>query len=60
MTDQELDAAYTAVCNALAEGGPDKAERFLAMLCLALLVRFDDADEVRSVIESVRRQALEP
>jgi hypothetical protein len=30
------------------------------MLCLALLVRFDDADEVRSVIESVRRQALEP
>jgi hypothetical protein len=59
MTDPELDLAYTAVCNALAEGGPQKAERLLAMLSLALMVRFDDAGEVMAVIESVRRRALE-
>jgi hypothetical protein len=60
MTDPDLDAAYTAVCHALAQAGPQHAERFLAMLCLSLLVRFDSADEVLPVIESVRARALEP
>jgi hypothetical protein len=60
MTDQDLDGAYTAVCNALADVGPQHAERFLSMLCLALLVRIESADEVLPVIESVRQRAREP
>ncbi|MBA2962760.1 MULTISPECIES: hypothetical protein [Ramlibacter] len=60
MTDQDLDLAYTAVCHALAEAGPQQAQRLLAMLCLALLVRFDRAEDVLPVIESVRQRAAEP
>jgi hypothetical protein len=60
MTDQDLDLAYTAVCNALAAAGPQRSERLLAMLCLALLVRIDCAEDVLPLIESVRQRALEP
>lgn len=54
MSEQELDVAYTALCRALGEVGPAQAERFLAMLSLALLVRCDGADEVLPLIESVK------
>ena len=54
MTEQELDVAYTAVCRALGEVGPEQAERFLAMLAMGLLVRLERADEVLPLIDSVR------
>ncbi|HZY18752.1 MAG TPA: hypothetical protein VFE82_09730 [Ramlibacter sp.] len=56
MNDQDLDLAYTAVCKALGEVGQPQAERFLAMLCMALLVRCERAEDVLPVIESVRRR----
>ena len=56
MTPEDLDTTYTALCNALAQAGPEQAERFLAMLCLALLVEFDDAGQVLPLIESVRQR----
>jgi hypothetical protein len=60
MTDAELDASYTAICHALSEVGEAQAQRFLAMLCLALLVRQDDAGEVLQLIEQVQVRAREP
>lgn len=59
MTEQDLDAAYTALCNGLAEAGEPRAQRFLAMLCMALLVEFDSAQEVLPLIESVRQRCLQ-
>ncbi|KQT09321.1 hypothetical protein [Ramlibacter sp. Leaf400] len=54
MTEQELDVAYTALCRALGEAGPANAERFLAMMCLGLMVRCEQPQEVLALIESVR------
>lgn len=54
MTEQELDVAYTALCRALGEVGPANAERFLAMMCLGLMVRSECAGDVLPLIESVR------
>ena len=54
MSEQELDVAYTALCRALGEVGAANAERFLAMVCLGLMVRCERADEVMALIESVR------
>ncbi|TFZ07165.1 hypothetical protein EZ313_11285 [Ramlibacter henchirensis] len=54
MNEQELDVAYTALCHALGDVGPAQAERFLAMLCMGLLVRCERTQEVLPLIESVR------
>lgn len=54
MTDEELDRAYTALCDAMAEAGEDQAQRFLAMLCLALMARLDRPDEVHALVEQVK------
>ena len=59
MTEQDLDLAYTALCRALGEVGPQQAERFLAMLAMALVVRCERADEVLPLIDSVR-ESLSP
>ena len=59
MTEQDLDLAYTALCRALGEVGPQQAERFLAMLTMALVVRCERADEVLPLIDSVR-ESLSP
>jgi len=56
MTDADLDNAYTAMCKALAEVGPDKAQLFLSMLCLALMARYERAGDVQSLIDNVRAQ----
>ena len=59
MNEQDLDIAYTAVCRALGEVGPAHAERFLAMLCLGLLVRSDDAQAVLALVESVKARCAD-
>lgn len=56
MTEQELDQTYTAICRALGDVGPQQAERFLAMLCMALVVRCEKADELLPLIDSLRHR----
>ena len=59
MKNEELDAAYTAVCNALADVGEPQAQRFLAMLCLGLLVRIERAEDVLPLIDQVRQRCTD-
>lgn len=59
MNDQDLDAAYTAICHALGEVGQENAERFLAMLCLGLMARCESAAEVLPLIELARLRAAD-
>ncbi|AEG93155.1 hypothetical protein [Ramlibacter tataouinensis] len=56
MTDADLDRSYAAVREALAEVGPDKAQLFLSMLCLALMARHPSAEMVLPLVENVRAQ----
>jgi hypothetical protein len=56
MTDADLDRSYTAMCKALAEVDPSRAQLFLSMLCLALMARYERADDVISLIDNVRAQ----
>lgn len=56
MTDADLDRSYTAVCEALAELGPDRARLFLSMLSLALMARYESADQVLPLIANVQAQ----
>ena len=46
MTDADLDQAYTALCTAMAKVGEAQAPLFLSMVCLSLMSRFEQADEV--------------
>ena len=56
MTDADLDRSYSALAQALAAAGEEKAPLFLAMLSLGLLARLDDAGEALDLIEQVRRR----
>ena len=59
MSNDELDRAYTALCNGMAEVGEAHAQRFLAMLCMGLLVRIDRADDVLQLIDVVKQRCVE-
>jgi hypothetical protein len=52
MNDAELDHAYTALCRALGEVGPERSELLLSMVCLGLLAR---SEEVESVLQLIAR-----
>ena len=56
MTDADLDQSYSAVCEALAQVGPARAELFLSMLCLSLMARYKNAGLVLPLIANVRAQ----
>jgi hypothetical protein len=56
MTDQDLDRGYTELCEALAAVGERDAPLFLSMLCLALMARYDRADDVLPLIANARAQ----
>jgi hypothetical protein len=56
MTDADLDTAYTAICDALAHVGPERAQLFLSMLCLALMARYERAGDVLALVDNVRAQ----
>lgn len=60
MTDEELDQAYTALCTGMAEVGEANAQRFLAVLCMGLLVRVDRGAEVLELIDVARQRCVEP
>lgn len=59
MTDEELDRAYTALCTGMAEVGEANARRFLALLCMGLLVRVDRGEDVLELIEIVKERCVE-
>ncbi|MBK6386551.1 MAG: hypothetical protein IPF71_06900 [Rhodoferax sp.] len=56
MTDADLDRAYSALCTALAEVGEARAPLFLGMVCLSLLSRFEQADDVLPLIANSLQQ----
>jgi hypothetical protein len=59
MTDADLDASYTALCEALATVGEGRSQLLLSMVCLALLARRDSAAEVLPLIASARDRCLQ-
>ncbi|MEO6624847.1 MAG: hypothetical protein ABIN37_08455 [Burkholderiaceae bacterium] len=54
MTDTDLDACYSGVCEALVAVGQDKAALFLATLGLSLISRAPDAAGVHALITQAR------
>jgi hypothetical protein len=56
MTDDDLDRSYSALCNALAAVGEPRAELFLSMVCLALMARYESAQDVLPLIANVQAQ----
>ena len=56
MTDADLDQAYTALCTAMAKVGEAQTPLFLSMLCLSLISRFEQADEVLPLIANAQAQ----
>lgn len=55
MTDTDLDRAYTALCETLADVGQADAPLFLCMVCLSLMSRMARADEVLPLIANAHR-----
>ena len=56
MTDQELDRSYTTLCQSLAAVGEDRTQLFLSMMCLALMARYERAEDVLPLIANVQAQ----
>ena len=56
MTDADLDQSYSALCEALAAVGEGEAPLFLSMVCLSLMSRFADAQEVLPLIANALKQ----
>ena len=55
MTDGELDDVYTALCEALGNAGPTRAEQLLARFALLAMVEIDDPVRLRALIERAAR-----
>lgn len=56
MTDTDLDQAYTALCRALGDVGPQRSELLLSMVCLAMMARSEEAGPVLELIERSRQR----
>ena len=59
MTDADLDRSYSALCEALNRVGEDKAPLFLSMLCLSLISRLQQAEEVLPLLAHAERQCAD-
>ena len=59
MTEADLDRSYSALCEALSRVGEDKAALFLSMLCLSLISRLQQADEVLPLMAHAERQCAD-
>lgn len=57
MTDQDLDQCYSALCEALARQGQDRAPLLLSMVCLSLISRMDYASQVLPLIAQAQAAA---
>lgn len=58
MNSDDLDLAYTALCEALGRAGTDKAALLLATLCLAMLAREPNRESALALIAQAERLAL--
>jgi hypothetical protein len=58
MTDQDLDQGYTALCEALATVGQERAPLFLSMVCLSLMSRFEAAADVLPLIANAQERCI--
>ena len=58
MNPDDLDAAYTALSEALARVGETRAPLFLSTLALALVARQPDAAAVLPLIDQAERLSL--
>jgi hypothetical protein len=56
MNDDDLDRSYSALCESLACVGEEKAQLFLSMVCLSLMVRYERAEDVLPLIANVQAQ----
>ena len=56
MNEADLDRAYTALCQALGDVGPQRSELLLAMVSLALLARMPEAQEVIDIVARSRER----
>ena len=56
MTDDDLDRSYSALCKSLASVGEANAQLFLSMVCLALMARYERAEDVLPLIANVHAQ----
>lgn len=52
MTEAELDAAYTHLCQTMTELGEARAPLFLARFALLAMVRIDDAATVQRLTDA--------
>ncbi len=59
MTDADLDRSYSALCEGLTRVGEDKAPLFLSMLCLSLIGRLQQADDVLPLMAHAERQCAD-
>ena len=59
MTDRELDAVYTALCQAMTQLGEARSPLFLARFALLAVERIGDAEAVAALIEAAARD-LDP
>ena len=55
MPSSELDATYTALCDAMARVGETRATMFLAMVSLSLMARMPHAADVLPLIGQAER-----
>jgi hypothetical protein len=58
MNEADLDRAYTALCQALGDVGPQRSELLLAMVSLALLARMPEAGEAIAIVARSRERCL--
>jgi hypothetical protein len=50
MNDHDLDQSYTRLCETMARVGEEKTPLLLATLCLSLISRQSDVDEVQRLM----------
>lgn len=55
MTPNQLDTVYSALCEAMARVGKEKAPVFLGALSLSLLVRVIEPELAQELIEQAER-----
>lgn len=58
MTEADLDRSYTALCQALGDVGPERAQLLLAMVALGVIARQEHAQEVLELVARARERCL--
>lgn len=54
LSESERDDAYTRICLAITEAGPERESLFLARLCLLLAEQAGEFERVAAAIESAK------